>query len=53
MDKFKFRNIPKLSKYYEKHKKNIDIHLNDEEYFRKACENGFLECTCFTIRLIT
>ena len=43
MDNFKSGNIPKLSKYYEKHKKNINIHLNDEEYFRNSSEKGYLE----------
>ena len=37
-------NFPKLREYYEKHNEYIDIHWNDEEYFRSVCEAGFLEC---------
>ena len=43
MDNFTPRNIQGLREYYEKYKKHIDIHSNEEECFRNACENGFLE----------
>ena len=44
LDYFKFKEINKLREYYEKHKEHIDIHWNNEECFRNACETGFLEC---------